>query len=237
VGLLDLFDRILILNLPNRSDRRQELRSMFRRVGWDPEDPKLTWFPAIDPRTAAGFSTPGARGCFLSHIAVLNVARGAGYDRVLVLEDDCEFAPDFLDRQAEVAGWLGSTPWGIAYLGHVESIDGPPRLAHLAPDAKVMLTHCYAASGDVISRLPRYLEAITLRPPGSPEGGPMSIDGGFSWFRRHNPDVETVLAVPSLAYQRPSRSDLSPQWFDRVPVLSAVASKARVLRRSIVGSS
>jgi glycosyl transferase family 25 len=230
MSLADLFDSITVINAASRTDRRREIRATLRRVGWDPDGPRVTWFPAIDPRTAAGFATPGSRGCFLSHIAALDIARNAGHRRVLVLEDDCEFAPDFPDRQAEAAGWLEATPWDIAYLGHDEATSGAPGLVRWSPDAAVMLTHCYAVAGDVLSRLPGYLEAITLRPPGSPRGGPMSIDSGFSWFRRHNPDVRTVLAAPSLAYQRPSRSDLSPRWFDRVPVLRDAAESLRTWR-------
>ena len=210
---------------------------MLSRVGLDPDAPKVTWYPAIDPRTAAGFQSPGARGCFLSHLAVLNLARNAGYRRVLVLEDDCEFAPDFADRQEAIAGRLESTAWGMAYLGHIESFSGPTGSAGWDPEAGIMMAHCYAVNGDILSPLTRYLEVMLLRPAGSPDGGPMAFDGALSWFRRQNPDVETVLAVPSLAYQRSSRSDLSPSWFDRVPGLSSFASTARVLRRSIAGSS
>jgi glycosyl transferase, family 25 len=231
MGLADLFDSIMIINAAHRTDRREELRSVLHRVGWDPDGPKMTWFPAIDPKTAVGFSSPGSRGCFLSHIAVLNIARSAGHKRVLVLEDDCDFDSDFRDRQVEIASKLEATPWGIAYLGHVESISGPPRLVPWSPDQNIRLTHCYAVAGNVLSRLPAYLEAITLRPAGSPEGGPMSIDAGFSWFRRQNPDVQTVLAAPSLAYQRSSRSDLSPQWFDRVLVLRDAVETMRAWRR------
>jgi len=237
MGLADLFDSITIINAAHRTDRRQEMRSSLDRAGLDPDNPKLTWFPAIDPKTAVGFASPAARGCFLSHIAVLNIARGRGYERVLILEADCDFATDFLDHQHEVARWLESTRWGIAYLGHVESISAPPGLVPWRPDAGVKLTHCYAAAGDVLSRLPAFLEAITLRPPGSPEGGPMSIDAGFNWFRNHNPDVQTVLAAPSLAHQRSSRSDLSPRWFDRLPITSSVASMARLIGRSIAHAS
>ena len=231
MGLADLFDWITIINAAHRTDRRQEMRRTLRRVGWDPDGPKVTWFPAIDPKTAVGFASPGTRGCFLSHVAVLNIARSAGHQRVLVLEDDCDFATDFLDRQAQVAGWLESTPWDIAYLGHVASSLGPPRLVPCSSDMSVGLTHCYAVAGNALSRLPGFLEAITLRPPRSPEGGPMSLDGAFNWFRRHNPDVQTVLAAPSLAYQRSSRSDLSPRWFDCVPVLRDAVENVRSWRR------
>jgi hypothetical protein len=197
----------------------------------------VIWFPAIDPRTPAGFGRPGTRGCFLSHLAVLNLARNAGYRRVLVLEDDCELVPDFLDRQEEAAGWLASTPWGIAYLGHDLTLPGPPGLRSRAPDEGVMLAHCYAITGEVLPRLCPYLEAMTLRPAGSPDGGPMHFDGGLCWFRRAHTDVATMLIAPSLAYQRPSCSDLSPRWFDRLPLLSALVSRSRMIRRSLVRAS
>jgi glycosyl transferase, family 25 len=236
VGLIDLFDRIFIVNLQSRADRRREMREMLSRVGWDPDAPKVTWYPAMDPRTTGGFQSPGERGCFLSHLGALNLARNAGYRRILVFEDDCEFVPDFFDRQAACAGWLESTAWDMAYLGHNEAISGPAGPARWDPDAGIALAHCYVVTGDVLSRLPGYLERMMLRPPGSPNGGPMALDGAYNWFRRENPDLVTMLASPSLAFQRSSRSDLSPKWFDQVPVLSALASKARVLRRSSAGS-
>jgi glycosyl transferase, family 25 len=232
--LLDLFDRVMIINAPHRTDRRLEMRQMLQRVGWDPDGPKLTWFPAIDPKTAVGFSSPGMRGCFLSHVNVLNIAAHLACKRLLVLEDDCEFSTDFGTRQGRVADALNTSPWGIAYLGHIEAVDGPTGLQrNFPPEKNVLLTHCYAVAGEVIPRLAGYLEAIPLRPPGSPDGGPMSPDGGISWFRRANPDVETVMAAPSLAGQRSSKSDLSPRWFDNVPFLAAAAAKARAIRKGV----
>ena len=138
----------------------------------------------------------------------------------------------FADRQSEIAGQLESTPWAIAYLGNVESISGPPRLVSYKPDVHIPDLHCYAVAGDVLPRLSAYLEAMILRPPGSREGGPMSPDGAVTWFRRrHNPDVLTVVATPSLAYQRSSRSDLAPNWFDRMPVLRDAVGTVRTWRR------
>jgi glycosyl transferase, family 25 len=233
MDLIDLFDCIMILNPPNRSERRKQFRRELVRVGWDPDDPRITWFPAVDTRTAAGYTSPGSRGCFLSHVAALNLARNAGHRRVLVLEDDCDFAPDFVDRQVQFVDWLASSPWGIAYLGQGEILSGQPGLVPWHPEMRVAMTHCYAAAGDVLLRLPRYLETITLRARGSPDGGPMSIDAGLCWFHRHNPDVVTVLAVPSLARQRSSRSDLLPRWFDKVPGLCVAVAMARGMRWSI----
>jgi hypothetical protein len=172
------------------------------------------------------------RGCFLSHVGILNLARNMGTRRLLVLEDDCDFVADFADRQAEVARWLESNPWDIAYLGHIEPVSGAPGFVRQDPNAGVALTHSYAVSGEVLPRVAHCLELMLLRPNGSPQGGPMSPDAGLNWFRRDNPEVITVLASPPLAYQRPCQSDISPKWFDRVPGLSSLASSARAMRRA-----
>lgn len=229
--LLDLFDLVIVINAPHRTDRRREMREALARIGWNPDQPKIVWFPAIDPRSANGFTTPGARGAFLSHIAVCNLASHRNCQRVLILEDDCDFGPDFAHRQAEVAQRLQSEPWGIAFLGHAEPDAGAPGLRALPSDRELLLLHCYAVSADVLPRVAAYLEAITLRPVGSPEGGPMSIDGAVSWFRRANPDVQSKLLLPSLAHQRSSRSDLRPNWYDRIPILRTLIGWTRSMRR------
>src|ERR1700759_1624099 len=94
------FDAIYINNLASRPDRRAQMRSQLRRVGLDPDAPPVTFFDAVRPDTAAGFPTLGARGCFLSHLGVLRDAHAAGHRRILVLEDDLNFADDFARRFA-----------------------------------------------------------------------------------------------------------------------------------------
>jgi hypothetical protein len=230
MDLIDLFDSLYVINLTHRTGRRRGMISTLKRVGWDSNAAKLIWFPAIDPKTAAGFSSTGARGCYLSHLAVLNMARNAGHRRLLIMEDDCEFVSDFRYRQRRVAESLNSTPWGIAYLGHRESVSGAADLEVWDPDRGIRFTHCYAVDGNAVPQLTSYLEAIILRAPGSPDGGPMCVDGALSWFRRHRPQVRTVLAAPSLACQRSSRSDITMRWFDRVPILRDAAEMYRGYR-------
>jgi glycosyl transferase family 25 len=222
------FDRTIVLSLASRPDRRADMSSELARIGW-PEH-QITWYPAIDPREAAGFRNAGYRGCFLSHLAALNLARNAGYQTVLILEDDCDFSPSF----PAVAAALAGGAWGIAYLGHVEQVDiGPSPLVEWLPSLSVKLTHCYAVQGFVLPSLCAYLEAMILRPAGSVNGGPMSPDGALSWFRRAHPDICTLLASPSVAGQRSSRSDLRPRLWDRVPgVRHAAAAFRRWDRRS-----
>jgi glycosyl transferase family 25 len=64
----------------------------------------------------------------------------------------------------------------------------------------------------------------------------MSIDGAMSFFRARHPEILTLVAAPSLASQRPSRSDLTPRWFDRIPGLRTGAAWVRVLRNSRRGA-
>lgn len=61
----------------------------------------------------------------------------------------------------------------------------------------------------MIEAMVGYLEAMLKRPNGSPEGGPMHVDGAYSWFRRAHPGVAAYVCTPSVAQQRYSRSDIS----------------------------
>jgi hypothetical protein len=149
---------------------------------------------------------------------------------VLILEDDCDFGPGF----ATVAAALADAEWGVAYLGHGEHPwAGPSPFVEWPPASPVMLAHCYAVRGVVLPSLCAYLEAMILRPAGSPDGGPMSPDGALTCFRRAHPEIRTLLVSPSVAGQRSSRSDLSLRPWDRVPVVrDAVAAFRRWKRRS-----
>lgn len=62
--------------------------------------------------------TPGAVGCFLSHVTVLRMlAEDAGVDTMLILEDDADIRPDILARVSEIGSILPSR-WDLVMLGH-----------------------------------------------------------------------------------------------------------------------
>ena len=78
----NVLDKIIYINLDNRTDRREEIESELDEKGLDYER-----FSAIkDDR--------GAIGCCKSHLAVLKKARDHGYQNILVLEDDFQFLVD-----------------------------------------------------------------------------------------------------------------------------------------------
>ena len=81
----------------------------------------------------------------------------------------------------------------------------------------------------MLPRLVDFLETVLRRPPGHPDGGPMHVDGAYCTFRNQNPEVITLVAHPNLGWQRRSRGDITPRWFDRVPVLRTLIDLARAI--------
>lgn len=72
-----LVDQIYCINLISRPDRYQSMKKFESDIG-----AKINFFrPERDP-------SGGTIGCFKSHISVIKSAYDAGYNRILVLEDD-----------------------------------------------------------------------------------------------------------------------------------------------------
>jgi len=220
----DQFDRIYLISLADRRERRRHaLKQIARFIGTDL--PQLQVFDAIRPTESAGFPNAGARGCFLSHLDVLKQALASGYERILVLEDDIYFNPSVLSVELP-------PEWGLVYLGHSLPALTPTRVEHYS--GQVLMTHCYAVSGVVLPLLVRYLDAMLLRPPGDPRGGPMPIDCAFNWFRAANPQASTWVALPSICRQAPFPSDITARrWFDRAPLIRQVLFSARSFKRQL----
>lgn len=218
------FDRLYILNLPGRADRRRDMAGELARIGTGFDDPRVRLFPAIRPADAGDFPSIGAQGCFLSHLAVLREARDSGCRNILILEDDCDFAgaietllPAALDRLdllgADIFYGGYALPEGLAV---AQPMATPLMLANSA--TPIRTTHMIGFARGAIDALIPYLGAMLTRPRGSPEGGPMHVDGAYGWFRASRPDLSTWLAHPRLGHQRPSRTDIAPPGpLDRLP--------------------
>lgn len=234
--LLSEFDRIRIINLKERSDRRREVEQQLARLGLGFDDPQIRIHEATRVSDPAGFPSAGTRGCFCSHLAVLEEALETNAKSVLILEDDADFVADVEHRLIATLQELQSRRWSIFYGGHEEypmpADSGQLLLAD--PAAGVRTTHFIALRDDAVKEAVPFLQAIMGRPPGDPEGGPMHVDGAYSHFRKAYPQFETWLAVPPLAFQRPSRTDVHDlDWFDRLPVVRELTSYARRWTRGL----
>jgi hypothetical protein len=235
--LTDYFARAYVVNLPERADRRRGMERELRAAGMPPTPGKVEFFPAVRPDSPGDFPGIGARGCYLSHLAILKRAIDDGLPNVLVMEDDLAVSGLLRPREGSIVGRLRSEDWGFVYLGHgVEFAPGGKNAAPLRPfSGELQMTHFYGVNAPVIGRLVAFLEAVLTRPPGHPDGGPMHLDGAFNVFRAQNPDVRVLLSDPSFGHQRSSRSDIHPSWFDRVPGLRQLAGAARAARLRLKG--
>jgi glycosyl transferase family 25 len=69
-----------VINLDRRVDRLNSIQEEMGYIGWDFER-----FSAVD--------TNSHRGCSLSHIEIIKIAKSHNLKEVLVIEDDCTFMP------------------------------------------------------------------------------------------------------------------------------------------------
>lgn len=211
--ILDAFDRIRIVNLEHRRDRRAQMEGELRRVGLL-GDPRVAFFRAFRPDDRDDFTSIGARGVYASQKAILDEAAAAG-ESVLILEDDCDFA-------AHLARYATDEPWDIVYGGY-EASDAAD--LHGSDIIGAHMMGFSAAGAQRVSAYLRDLDYTGIHPP---------IDGVYVWFRRAHPDVATHFAVPPLGHQRSSRTDIADlAFFDRWPGLRTLASAARRLRRAV----
>jgi glycosyl transferase, family 25 len=230
---------VVVINLRYRTDRLREVTAELARIGLRPDGTSLHRFDAIRPTESAGFATVGARGCFLSHLGVLERAVEAAWPGVVIVEDDMDFVRGIDRRLRLVLHRLNGVDWGVFHGGtsHAvpgEVIDEALGLQTAWPGAPILLAHFVAFRGPAQARARDYLRAILTRRPGDPAGGAMDVDGAYNHFRADNPDILAILANPPIAVQRPSFADVRDRkWFDQVGIFKPALQIARRIKREL----
>lgn len=211
--LFDHFDQVRIINLKHRTDRRAQMLGELRRID-AADDPRIAFFDACCFDDAGSFTSIGARGVYHSHLAILEEAAAHGAS-VLILEDDVDFTP-------AARATVPPTGWQIFYGGHYAA------QPHDLPNSDIIGAHCMGFSADIVPALARYVRGLLDLDDHPP------IDGAYVWFRRAHPAIVTHFAVPPIADQRPSRTDIAElRFFDRWPGLRQAAQWARRIKRHI----
>ncbi|PZQ61708.1 MAG: hypothetical protein DI544_03495 [Sphingomonas taxi] len=215
--LFDHFDQVRVINLAHRTDRRAQMIGELRRLG-AADDPRVAFFDACRFDDAGSFSSVGARGVYHSHLSILEDAAARGHS-VLILEDDVDFTAAARDT-------VLPPDWRIFYGGHYAAT--PDDL----PNSDIIGAHCMGFHAEIVPPLAAYLRELLARADHPP------IDGAYVWYRRAHPALATFFAVPPIANQRPSRTDIARlRFFDRWPGLRQVAGLARSGRRAAARGS
>ncbi len=237
--LRDLFERIFVINLAERQDRRNEIADQLALVGLTFEDPLVELFPAVRPADRGDFPSIGARGCFMSHLGIIERAVGLGLTRILILEDDMDWTRVITNISGEDLRLLTETDWHFLHGGQVT---GPPKEAspfgmkRLDPKESLLCSHFIGLRGEIIQKAFPYLKDMLAREPGSPDGGPMHVDGAYSWLRKDFPGFVGYVCEPALAMQRPSRSDIAEvKGWRALPGMQSVLEAVRGLRKRLRG--
>jgi len=211
VTLFTGFDRIRIINLPSRPDRRAEMIRELRRIGLE-DDPRVQFVDGILVDDMAPWRAPGEKGVFLAQLGIIVDAAKAG-ESVLILEDDVDFTPS-------AQHWERSPDCDIAYGGYFASDTDDLH------SSDIIGAHCIGFSARAVKALAPFLEQLLEHE------SPPPIDGAYVWFRRQEQGFVTKFAQPVVAVQRPSRSDITPAHrFDSIPLLRGPVAAARSLKR------
>ena len=189
-------EHVVYINLDRRTDRWEQIVAELAPY-FSPE--KVTRFSAIQ-------RDRGALGCTLSHIAVLEMAKAAGWKNVLVLEDDAMWTKHFeeayatlerLSQNAYDAIMLSSTcaRW---YSGSLKLISAQTTAAYLV-DAGYYdrLLSNFRESRDL-------LEVSNDSPKHALDQYWKAQQERDNWF----------VVIPSLMQQRPGYSDIERKVVD-----------------------
>jgi GR25 family glycosyltransferase involved in LPS biosynthesis len=220
--LWNSIDAVLVLNLDHRAERWEQLQQ--ETAGVIPSE-KLHRVSAVLGRELPDFgqrpwsrgrkrdATWAARGgCVLAHRRALETARSAGWQWVLILEDDVALGSDFIANldALQSALFASSTEWDVCYLGYTDPQGPFQTVAPLAPGhhlSRVFGCNCahayliHAAARDwVLGQLPSVSGIwrwLTVN---------RAID---RWYRKVLGRHFRILAVsPSLINQRDGFSDI-----------------------------
>src|SRR5262249_44328703 len=151
------------------------------------------------------------------------------------------FEDDFCFRRlppetiSAVTAAIPKTAWDIIYFGYLHPSDGGlcGPLSRLTSDHTIG-GHFYSVNGPFIQPMLKFMQETQARPHGHPDGGSMCRDATYNHLRIVRPDIRVYLAVPSLAIQRSSRTDLHDlAIYDRIALLRPMMGAMRRLKTEL----
>lgn len=232
--IIEFFDRSYIINLLYRVDRRAQAEREFSKIGIRIPNDKAVFYQAERPSKKGNFPDVGARGNFESHRNVLDLALKDRLRNVLIFEDDVSFRSIGKEVERQIISRLQVEDWDVIYFGYCEPSDYGLSGPLTAWSDGVIGAHYYAVNEQFIAPMLQYMNECEKRPCGHPHGGPMTADGAYNHVHRIIPNLRTFLAVPNLAHQRSSRTDVHPTpIFDRIAWLEPAVRGTRAIKHRL----
>jgi hypothetical protein len=108
-------DEVAVISLASRAHRMTAFWQGLPRP-WVLPVPRLVTGVSVRESPPWWHASAGAYGCALAHVGVLEDAWKRGVERLLVLEDDACFAPDFPDRSRQFFARVPPA-WSLLMLG------------------------------------------------------------------------------------------------------------------------
>lgn len=153
--LHDKFERIVVLNLPYREDRKKRLMEHFQETNIACPD-KVQFATTISGdwvRPPAWWNAGnGAWGCCMSHTYAIATAIMDKVDSLLVLEDDVVFSSNATEELQEIAAEWPAT-WGQIYLGGQHLKDRKSVSKHWVRAKNINRTHAYAVHNSAMGKM------------------------------------------------------------------------------------
>ena len=234
--IFDAFDQVRIINLPERADRQRAVEAELAAIGIDSIVAPISFFegrrPSSEPDLPGRFRPNGAQ---ISHREVIREALAAGKNTLLVLEDDIFFRAQPAEKVSEIVAAMHTTPWDVIYFGYLEPNERQLTGGPLATwQGRVIGGHFCGMNRRFMEQILAFMDGFGSPGPDGETVSPTYRDGAFNLFVEKNPDFIRRLAVPNLAIQRSSRTDLHEnQFYDRTPFLRESLGLIRALRNHL----
>lgn len=186
---------VLVINLDDRQDKWQETQNEFK-----------DWPTPIERLSAVKY-TPGWKGCTMSHIKAIELAKKRHYPWVLIVEDDCVLTTEAKTQFQRVLPYLWKHKHRFdVFLGGVTEATKYKKPIVISRNPPMFQVEAHTTHFCLIPK--ESYNKILNHMPKDPNKMTIELD---SWYRQH---LRLWVTVPFIAIQRPGHSDIQDKTED-----------------------
>ena len=185
---MELLKNTLFINLENRKDRLEHVKSELSKLGVEGE------------RVNAVKAKMGAIGCTLSHIRCLELAKQRGYEEVFICEDDITFTnPELLLKNLTKFHEEDNMLWDMIIIG---GNNVPPY--HKINENCVRVFYCQTTTGYIVKQsyydtlIKNFKESANLLMKNPTEEGKKKYALDIYWKRLQLQDFWYMITPPTV---------------------------------------